>query len=182
MCGVDTAGDIQANQHADLAAGVDIGHVEALGKADKAANLHILADGHDLLRDDAGHGQLRAGILAVQQGVHISGGAVRNNLSQVLDELHKTVALGAEVGLAVDLNDHAHAIFHHGIGHALGGDPASLLGGLGQTLLAQNLNGLVHIALGLGEGLLAVHHTNAGHFAQSLYVFRSDSHIVNLQY
>ena len=39
--------------------------------------------------------------------------------------------------------------------------------------LPQPLDGLVEVAVGLGEGLLAVHHADAGHLTQLLYVCRS---------
>ena len=66
--------------------------------------------------------------------------------------------------------------FTDGVGHALSGDAAGLLGGLGQTLLAEPLDGLVHVAVVLGEGLLAVHHANVGHFTQFLYISSSKCH------
>ena len=166
----------QVHQNADLAAGMDIAHAGVLGKADEAADLQVLADGHDLLGHGLGHGQLGAGILAVHQGVHIGGVVIQNGLGDILDEGDKQVALGAEVGLAVDFHQGAHAVLHQGIGHTLGGDAAGLLGGLGQALLPQILNGLVHVAVALGQGLLAVHHAHAGHLAQGLHISSSKRH------
>ena len=166
----------QVHQNADLAAGMDIAHAGVLGEADEAADLQVLADGHDLLGHGLGHGQLGAGILAVHQGIHIGGVVIQNGLGDILDEGDEQVALGAEVGLAVDFHQGAHAVLHQGIGHTLGGDAAGLLGGLGQALLAQILNGLVHVAVALGQGLLAVHHAHAGHLAQGLHISSSKRH------
>ena len=52
---------------------------------------------------------------------------------------------------------------------ALGGDAAGLLGGLRQALLAQPVDGLLDVALGLGQRGLAVHHAGAGLVAQLLH-------------
>ena len=52
----------------------------------------------------------------------------------------------------------------------------SLLGSLGQALFTQPFNSLIHIAVGLGEGLLAVHHTDVGHFTQFLNISSSKCH------
>jgi hypothetical protein len=45
--------------------------------------------------------------------------------------------------------------------HAFGGDGARLLRGLGEALLLDDLDGLLFVAFGLAEGLLAVHHARA---------------------
>ena len=58
----------------------------------------------------------------------------------------------------------------------LGGDAAGLLGGLRKTLLAEPLDGLVHVAVSLNESLLAVHHADIGHFAQGFYISSSECH------
>ena len=161
---------------------MDIAHTGVLGKADKAADLQVLTDGHDLFGHGLGHGQLSAGILAVHQGIHVGGIVVGHHLGDVLDEGHEGSALGAEVGLAVDLHQCAHAVLHQSVRHALGGDAAGLLGGLGQALLTQILHGLVHIAVGLGQCLLAVHHTHASHLTQVLNISSSKSHFLFLQF
>ena len=166
----------QIHQHADLAAGMDITHAGVVGEADEAADLQVLTDGHDLLGHGLGDAQIAVQVLAVHQSIHIGGILLGDDLGDVLHKGHEQVALGAEVGLAVDLHHDAHAILGECIGHALGGDTAGLLGSLGQTLLAQPLNSLIHIAIALDERLLAVHHAHAGHFAQGLYISGSKSH------
>ena len=153
-----------------------------LTKASETTDLEILADGHDLLGHGLGNGQLGAGILAVHQGVHVSGIVLGNSLGDILDESHEQVGLGAEVGLAVHFHQSAHAVLGQRIGHTLGSNAASLLGSLGQALLAQPLNSLVHIAVALDQRLFAVHHTHAGHLAQGLYISSSKSHDYILRY
>ena len=155
---------------------MDIGHADALGEAGEAADLDVLADDQDhflLLLED---GQVRAVILAVHQSVQIGGSLGGHGGGHALDEVHKLLVLAHEVGFGVDLYHHAHAVDHGGIGHALGGDAAGLLGGSGQALLPQVLHGLVHVAIGGGQGLLAVHHAHSGHFPQVLYVSSCKSH------
>ena len=49
-----------------------------------------------------------------------------------------------------------------------GGDAAGFLRGLGQTLLAQPILRRRHVAVGLGERGLAIHHAGAGRLAQFL--------------
>ena len=51
---------------------------------------------------------------------------------------------------------------------ALVGGAAGLLGNGGKATGAQNVDGAVHVAVGLDEGLLALHHAGAGHFAEFL--------------
>ena len=81
------------------------------------------------------------------------------------------LVLGHEVGLGVDLHHDAHAsLIDDGVRHALCGHLAGLLGLGGQALLTQPLDSLVHVAVGGGQRLLAVHHAHAGHLAQGLYV------------
>ena len=99
-----------------------------------------------------------------------------DGLGNVLDEIDKDRRLGGKVGLGVDLDGDADAVLDGGIGHALGGDAAGLLGGLRKTLLAEPFDGLVHVAVGLNEGLLAVHHADIGHFAQGFYISSSECH------
>ena len=52
---------------------------------------------------------------------------------------------------------------------AFGGGAAGLLGGGGEALGAQPVDRGFHVAVGLGERLLAVHHAGAGALAQFLH-------------
>ena len=162
------------------AAGVDVSHVGGVGEANEAADLQVLTDGHDLLGQDLSHGQLALGVLALEQRLDIGGGVGQNDLADVLHELLERLALGAEVGLAVDLNHSADTALgaDAGIGHTLGGHTAGLLRGLGQALLTQPVNSLVHIAVAGLESLLAVHHADVGHLTQSLNILSGKSHSI----
>ena len=86
----------------------------------------------------------------------------------------ETGELGAgshEVGLAGELKNESAGLAvlgdESGDG-ALVGLAASLLGSLGKTVLTKNVDSGVHIAVGLDEGLLALHHRRVGHLAKLL--------------
>ena len=155
---------------------MDIGHADALGVERKAADLDVLADDQDHLLLLLGDGQVGAGVLAGHKGLQVGGLVGGHGGGHALDEVHELLVLGDEIGLGVDLDHHAHAVHDGGVSHTLGGDAAGLLLRGGQALLTQILDSLVHVAVGLGERLFAVHHAHAGHLAQGLYVFRSESH------
>ena len=155
-----------------------VGDVGGLGKAGEAADLQILADGHDLLGQDLSHGQVTLGVLALEQSLDVGGVVVEDDLADVLDELLERFALGAEVGLAVDFDDGGNAALgaDAGISHTLGSHAAGLLCGLGKALLTQPVDCLVHIAVAGLECLLAVHHADVGHFTESLDILSGKSH------
>ena len=75
-----------------------------------------------------------------------------------------------EVGLAGELKQSASlGILGNESGDgALIGLTSGLLSSLSKTVLAQNVNGGVHIAISLDEGLLALHHRRIGHLAELL--------------
>ena len=176
--GVDAALDSEVHEHAMGAAGMDISDIHGVGEADEAADLQVLADGHDLLGQDLCDGHLAAGILALEQGLHVGGIVVQHDLADVLHELLERFALGAEIGLAVDLDHGADAALgaDAGIGHALGRDAAGLLRSFRQALFTQPVDSLLHIAVGRLECLLAVHHADVGHLTQSLDILSGKSH------
>src|SRR5581483_3372645 len=74
----------------------------------------------------------------------------------------EAVALGHEVGLAGQLDHGPDVALDEHVDGALGGGPAGPLAGGGEALLPQPGLGLLHVALGLLEGLLAVHHPGPG--------------------
>ncbi len=83
---------------------------------------------------------------------------------------------GDEVGVAVDLDQHAdlRARVDVGLHGALGGDALAEVLDLLALLHAQDLDRLLDVAGGLGERLLAVHHPRARALAQGLHVFCCD--------
>ena len=153
-----------------------IGNGGVVSEAGKAADLNVLADGHDLLLQNLGDGQVGAGVGAGLQSVHIGGVLSRDHGGQVLHQIQESIGLGSEIGLGVDLDHNTHAIHNDSIGDALGGNPARLLGGLGQALLPEPVDGGIHVAVGGLEGLLAVHHAHVGHFTELLNVLCGKSH------
>ena len=155
---------------------MNIRDVDALSVADKAADLQILADGQNAVIGHIGDGAVGAGIGASLQSLHVGGVLLGDDGSQILNKALENLVLGDEVSLGVDLQNHAHAIDNSGIGNALSGDLASLLDGSSLALFAQPLNGLVKIAVGLGQSLLAVHHAAVGHLAQLLNILSGKSH------
>ena len=160
---------LQVDQNADLAVHVDIGNIDAIGIADEAADLDVLADGQNLVGGDSVHGTVGAGIGGGLQGLHIGRILLGDDGSYVTDELLEGGVLGDEVGLGVDLDDSAHAAVNDSsIAHALSGDLAGLLGLGSQALLTQPVDCLVLIAVSGNQCLLAVHHTNAGQLTELL--------------
>ena len=103
----------QVDQHADLAAHVDIGDVDTLGVTYEAADLDVLADGQNLVGGHVGHSAVGAGVGAGLQSLHVSGVLSGNQVGQVLHEVLEDLVLSHEVGLRVDLDDHAHAVVGH---------------------------------------------------------------------
>ena len=176
----------QLNHDADAAAHVVVGihHAVLSHKAGKAAHGNLFANGGGRLADQIVDGL--AGVRIERLREHLFNGR-RSGGSDVLGEIAaqilEAVGVGHEVGLAVDLDGHAHAVLiHKGIHHAFGGDAAGLLGGGGETLLAQEVDGLVHVAVALDERLLAVHHAGAGALTQFLNQGSSNiSHNIFLQ-
>ena len=69
----------------------------------------------------------------------------------------------------VDLDDRALVAVDGDADQALGGGAAGLLGGGGEALGAQPVDRGFHVAAGLAERLLAVHHAGAGALAQFLH-------------
>jgi hypothetical protein len=100
----------------------------------------------------------------------------------VVGELAERIALGDEVGLAVQLDHDAdlgrqpwRRRVQVGVHDALvGGAVAHPVTHLGAGPLADELGGLVEIALGVDECTLAVHHAGAGGLAEALDVGGGD--------
>ena len=153
-----------------------VGDAEAVGEEREAADADVLADDEDHLLLLLLNGELGAGIFALHKSVEVGGLAVGDSLGDALDKVDKLLVLGDEVGLGVDFDDDAGAVDDGGVSHTLGGYAAGLLLGGGEALLAQPLNGLVHVSISGGEGLFAVHHADAGHFTQIFNISGGKSH------
>jgi len=103
---------------------------------------------------------------------HVQGRRRRDVKRDLAREVLEVVVLGDEVGLAINLDEHADLAVGMDVARddALAGDAFASLRGLCLTLDAQDLDRLVHVAVGLGERLLAVHRSRAGALAQRLDV------------
>ena len=166
---------LERHQHADLAEPVGDLVVHVLGDeavADRhggrAAHAHVLADGGHHLLDVVGHRHRLAGIGQRQQLVEVAAG-LRRQRGDVAHHVLELLVAGDEVGLRVDLDHRPRLVLGGDADQALGGDAAGLVGGLRQALLAQPVDGLLDVALGLGQRRLAVHHAGAGLVAQLLH-------------
>ena len=94
---------------------------------------------------------------------------MQRDLRHRLDEGLEAVVAGDEVGLGVHL-DHRRAAGRGDDAHqALGRDAAGLLRRGGEALGAQPVDRGLHVAAGLGQRALAVHHARAGLLAQVLH-------------
>ena len=175
--------NLQSNQNADYAAHVVVGNVNGgVVETLETADLQVLADGQNLLLESVLNGALAH--LAGLQSLNVSRSVLDNDSSQIANELLEVSVLCNEVGLRVNLDDRAYAalVAYSSLDQALSSDAVSLLGSLGQALLAEKLDCLVEVAVSLGQSLLAVHHAYAGHFAELLYVSSGKSHFKFLQF
>ena len=91
---------------------------------------------------------------------------LQRDVEQALGERDEVGVLGDEVGLAVELEQRAVLADDDAVGRGALEALADVLGALD----AQELDGLVVVAVGLGQGLLAVHHAGAGGVAETLDV------------
>src|SRR5436190_6913157 len=122
---------------------------------------------------------------------HILGHVLAADVSQAgrRRDLHRDVArerdevlvLSYEVGVAVDLHENPDlgAGVDVGLHRALGCRALAEILDLLSLLYAQDLDRLLDVAAGLGERLLAVHHSGSGALAQGLHVLGSDHHLAH---
>src|SRR6266550_3501774 len=157
---------------------------------------HRLQPGIELAQDDAlAHVLGLVGrFLLIDSGLrvaHILGHVLAADIPQAGRgrDLHRHVAregdevlvLGDEVGVAVDLHENPDlgAGVDVGLHRPLGGRALAEILNLLSLLYAQDLDRLLDVAAGLGECLLAVHHSRSGALAQGLHVLRSDHHLAH---
>ena len=87
-----------------------------------------------------------------------------------LDKAGEICILRHEVGFAVDFDQRAQLAVgrHVNADRTFGSDPAGHLARLGAALDAQQVLGLLHVAAGFFQRLLAFHHAEPGALAQFL--------------
>ena len=122
-----------------------------------AAQRHVLADGGDhvgqLLCD-----RLRLPGYGACSAFEVAAGRRAPPWRSSPTKLLELLVPGDEVGLGVDLDEGAARAVRRDADQALGRGAAGLLGGLGEALGAQPVDRGFHVAAGLAQRLLAVHH------------------------
>ena len=164
MTDLVVTGLVQSDDGSHTVARVDVG-VDLLGLDGlEVGQLDLLADFGDLVGDGVSdlaavevhvHNLLFAGEVVGHSGIEDAGG-----------ELDEASVCGDKVGLAAYHDNGAevagglsqHATF---VGVAVG-----TLGGHLLAFLAKQLDSFLHVAVGLDEGFLAVHHADAGELAE----------------
>ena len=132
------------------------------------AQLDLLAEQRRLVVDDGGH---RGGA----RGRVVAGGDVRrrgrvDGLAHALRAPDEALVLGDVVGLARQLDQGRGAVGRRRRHEAGGGGAASALLDALQALDPQDLDGPLHVAVGLDQGVLAVQHAGSEPVAQGLHV------------
>ena len=98
--------------------------------------------------------------------------AGRNVHGDVVHQFFEVVGARHEIALAVYFDEHANLSAGMDVaGHcAFAGHTRRFLGSDGNALLAQDHDRLLHIALGLGQSLFAIHHGSSGLFPEVLHL------------
>src|SRR5271169_99264 len=170
---------VELDQHAQgrrqgRVTAVQVGlYVSAL-EAGEPAELELLLQARARLLDELLDGRARLG-LSAQQGQPVGRLAVDGGLRDLCGRLLEQGGLGHEVGLAVQLDQHAflgtaELRGDQAVGRGAGGPLARIL----DALDAEQLDRVLEVAIGLGERVLAVHHASAGLVPESLDVSGSE--------
>ena len=144
---------------------MDIGDGKACFIADKTTDDNVLTDDKNLLLLHLLNRKLGSGVLAGKERGEVCGVFLCDNERDVLYELIEKIVLCDKVCLCVDFDDYADTFKNVCISNALSGNAAGLFLRCGKTLFTELVNSLVNIAVSFCECLLAVHHSDAGHFA-----------------
>ncbi len=117
--------------------------------------------------------EVGGGDVVAADEARVDGGDVHGD---VAEQLLEVVGAGDEVGLAVELEEDADLSAGVDVGSdcALIGGAGGLLGSRGHAALAEDDEGVFHVAFGFLEGLEAVAHGGAGLFAEFLDEFCVD--------
>src|SRR5207237_971453 len=142
--------------------------------ARRAAHLDVLTDRAGELLTDVLE-RARAAREGLLEDV-LARRRLERELHDLADELLELVVARDEVGLAVDLDDDAGlAVCRDRSAHlALRRCRASAFRALGETLLEDHLDRLLHVAEGLDERALAVAHPGLGSLTKLLHHRRRD--------
>ena len=130
-----------------------------------SAHGDVLAD----LGDELGTSLLYAAAVGerlVRKRVDVGRTRRQRRIGNGLGEGNEVLVLRDKIRFRVHFDDHGLAAVRPDYDSSVRGDPAGLLVGLGLPGLAQQLRCGFHIAVGLDERLLALHHAGAGALAQ----------------
>ena len=114
-------------------------------------------------------GEVRLGHIFFADVLRIAGRDVHGD---IVRQLLEVVGACHEIALAVHLDEHTDLAAGVNVaGHrAFAGHARRLLGRNRNALFAQDHDGLLHIALGFGQGLLAIHHWSPGFFPEVFHL------------
>src|SRR6516164_862311 len=166
---------VQLDEHAEGRRQVTVGAVQVAGhvaalEAGVAAELQLLLDSGASLLDELLHRLARLR-LGGQQRKAVSDLAGESGLRDLGSQLLELLVLGHEVGLAVQLDHDALGVAVKLSGdQAVPGGPGGALARVLDALEAKDLDGLLEVAVGFRESVLAVHHSGAGLIAQPLHI------------
>ena len=160
----------ELDENADLATHMDVRRKRTgLNRASgETSDLHVLAHDVNHLGKLIGNGVAVHGL--GQKVLDVCGSRLGNNLSDILGETGE-LGIGAdEVGLTGELEKSTGLSVLGDVSgdSALVGLATGLLGCLGKTVLAKNVDSEIDIAVRLDESLLALHHRGVGHLAKLL--------------
>ena len=134
----------------------------------EAADLHVLTDNGDLSGQSLIYGLAGVKLPGLsQESVNVSCAGLQCLLCHLCHIALEFLILSHEISLSVNLNCYGLLAVLGNLQHndTLCCDSAGLLLSGSQSLLSQELYSLVHITLGSGQGLLAVHHSGTGHLS-----------------
>jgi len=153
----------------NLSARVDVSGdatVTGSGKLEHAGDLEVLADFGDLVVKVVVYLTGSVGVVGLVEQVVDT---VQSRLTdEVLGEGDEGFVLGDEVRFAIEFEECRGRTggLNPNSEHTFAGLAVSLLVARRDPLNAEDFDGLFHVGIGLGEGLLAIHETRAGTLAQ----------------
>src|SRR5262249_41165862 len=165
-------GPLDLDEDADGAVVVDVATDQA-GQPLEAGRLHVLADDADDLVDAVGDRLCPVVPEGLGEQLRDAAGVLEGGLpGQVAGELDEQLVLGRRGALAAQLDEGAGLLVRGDVGTdpPLGRLALRLLVGGALVPLADDLDRLLHVAAGLDQGRLALHHGHVGAVAQRLDV------------
>ena len=138
---------------------------------------------HLLTRDtgtllDSSSGILAVGELQCLHLVEVLAPGGNSSIQNLLDECDEVLAVGNEVGFALDSNHSCKAVNLLDEHTTVGCLTVRTLGSDSQTTLAEQVLSLVEIAFSLCESLFYISQTGTGHGAELLDIFNRYSHFL----